>query len=169
MRVLGVFRVYGMSPTIDRVRGEAGFTLIELLTVCAILGVLVGLSLTSMKVYRADAAYGVAESTVANARIALEAGILGTEAAPASVALFAQAAPGMISNPTAQALLPAMQIPKNLKFQVDYFNACALGDGTCRVAMLQADHCMANEYTRWSRFADGVELKIDHVAGASCQ
>lgn len=156
------------SEVRQRVRSEAGFTLIELLTVCAILGVLVGLSITSMKVYRTDASYGVAETTLANAKIALEAGILANEASPASVAMYAQSNSGMIADPTAQALLPAMQIPKNLKFQVDYDNTCVEGDPACRSALLQVDHCFSEEYIRWLRFADGSEVKLEHVAGANC-
>lgn len=144
---------------------ERGFTLIELLTVTAILGVLAGLSLRAVTIYRADAAYSVIEKTLHDAKVAFEAGVT-TEPAPDTIALTAQTTQGLIVDPAARAVLPGMQIPKNSKIQVEFDNACNLAG--CQVGMLQVDHCFANEFTRWTRFGDGVEVQLDNVAGGNC-
>lgn len=147
-------------------RRESGFTLIELLTIIAIIGILGSLALTSFQVYRSDAAYSVAESTLRNARSALEASINNIDSPPGPVALVSQNTPGVMSDPSARAFLPAFQVPKNVKVEVSYDPTCVIG--ACQSEFVQIGHCFADEYTRWVRFGDGVDMLLEHVAGGGC-
>ncbi|MBN8548905.1 MAG: type II secretion system protein [Deltaproteobacteria bacterium] len=149
-----------------RRRGEAGFTLIELLTIIGIIGVLSMLGLSSFKVYRADAAYSVAESTLRNARSAVEASVNNVDNPPPAVGLTVQTAPGAIADSNARAYLPAMQIPKNVKFQVSYDPTCT--SAACQSELIEVSHCYSDEYTRWIRFGDGLDVTLDHVSGGGC-
>jgi prepilin-type N-terminal cleavage/methylation domain-containing protein len=147
-------------------RNDSGFTLIELLTIIAIIGILSSLALTSFKVYRADAAYTVAESTLRNARSAVEASLNNIDNPPPAVALTSQSAPGPLSDASARAFLPALQLPKNVKLDVFYDPTCVTG--ACQSEILQVSHCFADEYTRWVRFGDGVDMLLENVAGGGC-
>lgn len=147
-------------------RQESGFTLIELLTIIGIIGILSLLGVTSFKVYRADAAYSVSETTLRNARSAVEAAINNIDNPPGAVALVSQNSPGPISDANAKAFLPAFQLPKNVKFEVSYDPTCV--SGACQSEFLEVSHCFAQEYTRWVRFGDGVDLILEHVSGGGC-
>ena len=147
-------------------RSESGFTLIELLTVIAIVMVLSSLALTSFQVYRADAAYSVVESTIRNARNAVEASINNVDSPPGAVALTSQNTPGTLSDASARAFLPAFQLPKNTKLEVSYDPACVTA--ACQSELLEVGHCFSDEYSRWVRFGDGVEVLLEHVSGGGC-
>ncbi len=147
-------------------RGEQGFTLIELLVVISIIGILAALSITSVRIYRSNAAYSVAEKTLRDARTAYEGGITATENDPVAVPLYSQNSQGDLSNAAAAALLPGLQVPKNTKVQVMFDPACTVGG--CELARLQVDHCHALDSTRWTVFGDGVEVSLDRVAGSNC-
>lgn len=150
----------------SRSSSERGFTLIELLTIIGIIGILSLLGMSSFKVYRADAAYSVAESTLRNARSAVEASVNNVDNPPPAVALTTQQSAGPISDANARAFLPALQLPKNVRFQVSYDPTCV--SGACQSELVEVSHCFANEYTRWIRFGDGVDLLLEHVAGGGC-
>ncbi|MCB0339098.1 MAG: type II secretion system protein [Bdellovibrionales bacterium] len=147
-------------------RSESGFTLIELLTIIGIVGILASLSLTSLKVYKSDAGYSVAEKTLMDARIALEAGITATESGPDTVPLYVQKVQGALQNAGATELLPGMRLPYNVKFQVEHDNECDML--ACQAELIQVDHCHSNEFIRWVRFGDGSEFQFDNVAGGDC-
>jgi type II secretory pathway pseudopilin PulG len=146
--------------------GESGFTLIELLTIIGIIGVLSFLGLSSFKVYRADAAYSVAESTLRTARSSVEAAISNVDIPPGAVSLTEQTAPGPMVDPSARAFLPAFQIPKSVKFQVSYDPTCVASG--CLSEFIEVSHCKSEEFTRWVRFGDGVDLLLEHVGGGGC-
>ncbi len=147
-------------------RSESGFTLIELLTIVAIVMVLSSLALTSFQVYRADAAYSVAESTLRNARSVGEASINNVDSPPGAVSLVSQNSPGALSDASARAFLREFQLPKNTKIELSYDPTCVTA--ACQSELLQVGHCFSDEYTRWVRFGDGVELLLEHVAGGGC-
>ena len=145
--------------------GEAGFTIIELLTIMGVVGVLSALSLTGLKVYKGNAAFGVAETTLGHARTSLEAGILSEEGGVSSVPLTTQKVQGEIIDPLANDLLPALLLPRNVKFQVEYDNGC--DNQFCQESMLQLDHCHAENYVRWIRYGDGVAAQLE-LPGSDC-
>jgi prepilin-type N-terminal cleavage/methylation domain-containing protein len=151
---------------LQSLRSQAGFTLVELLTVIAIIGVLSGLGLASFKVYRGDAAYSVAESSLRNARNAVEASVTNPDATIPSVALFSQNTAGSIQDPSAQVYLPGFQLPKNLRMSVQYDSTCT--NAACIAEVLEFSHCFAHEYTRWVRFGNGSDFLLEHVAGGGC-
>ena len=147
-------------------KSEQGFTLIELLTICAIIGLLSALGLTTFQMYRGSAAYGVAETTLRNARNAVEASINKTDATLVAVPLTAQSTQGQITDPSAAQFLPGMMVPRQVKFQVSYDPACTTG--ACTSEFLQVNHCMGNEFVRWIRFGDGIDVTLEHLAGTGC-
>ena len=145
---------------------EKGFTLIELLTVVVLIGILAGLGIASFSVYKRTASYGVATKTLHDARTVLEASVSNYDSPPGSVPLTSQTSQGRLSDPSAYALLPQMQLPKDVKFQVEYNSACA--DDTCSEVLIQVDPCKGDEFVRYTRFGDGLELQEEHQTGGGC-
>jgi prepilin-type N-terminal cleavage/methylation domain-containing protein len=146
-------------------RNEAGFTLIELLTVIAIIGILASLSLTSYVLYKASAAYTVAETGIHDAQTAFEAGTIDPDSLPASFGLVSQATQGELSDNAAKELLPGFRIPRNSKFSVLFDKTCAVNTDT--LAYMQMNHCQGDRYITWERFCDGVTVKLA-VSGEGC-
>ena len=147
-------------------RSEKGFTLIELLVVVCLLMILSGLGIQTMHTYRSKAAYSVGESTLHSARTALEAGLNNTDNPPPSIELFTQASQGPIANAAAAALLPAMVMPKHVELQASHDADCT--EGACMSDMIQAKACQAEEYLRWVRFGDGIDIYMEHQPGGGC-
>lgn len=147
-------------------KAEQGFTLIELMTAFVIIGILAALSMSSFTAYMARAGYGVAETAVRNGRTAIEAAFSSSTSDPAAVPLVAQSTPGGITNGAARALLPGMQLPSRVKFEVSYDPACQVA--ACEQQVVQARHCAGQEYVRWVRYGDGLDIYLEHIAGAGC-
>ena len=146
---------------------DSGFTLIELLTVIGIIGVVSGLALQSFKEYRARAAYAVAEQTLNDARIALEAALSEPDAAYAfDLTNLSQNTPGPMSDANARSLFPGLNLPKDIKITVNHDQTCI--SGACLSKSVAVRHCTGTEYVTWQRYGDGVEIKLDHVAGGGC-
>lgn len=143
-----------------------GFTLIELLVVIGTIGVLIAISSTAFVVYKQTAAYAVVESTYKHARIAMEAGINDIDSPPASVPLTAQSGQGPMSNALVRDLMPGMQLPRSVKFQVSYDSTCQTA--ACTADTIQVNHCAGNEYLRAVRFGDGLELLTERISGSGC-
>ena len=148
------------------VRSEKGFTLIELMTVIVIIGILAGLGIQSFSVYKASAAYGVANKTLRDARTVLEASVANYDSPPSSVPLTVQSSAGPIQDSNAHALLPQMMIPRDVSFQVEYDSSCV--DSSCQQQFMQVNHCKGDEYVRYVRFGDGVDVLMEHLAGVGC-
>ncbi len=145
---------------------KQGFTLIELLTVVTLLGILSGLALQAFYIYRSNGYYAVSDSTLRNARTALEAGLTNVDNLPGAVPLTAQNGAGSISDPAMAALLPGMRLPSSVKLQALYDDSCDVG--ACTSEMLQVNHCKGKEYVRYVRFGDGSDILLQHVAGPGC-
>jgi len=145
---------------------QSGFTLIELLVVVAIVGILASLGLTSFNFYKASAAYATAESTLHDARNAIEASMVDADNPPELVNLMAIEQQGPVQDPDAKQLLPGLVIPRNTKFQVAHDPDC-LAAG-CQAQFVQVNHCLGKEFVRWIRFGDGLEMKLDKIAGEGC-
>ena len=147
-------------------RSEKGFTLIELLTVIVIIGILAGLGITSFGVYRSSAAYAVANKTIRDAQISMEAGLTNEDDPPPAVALTTQHVQGPVQDPNAAQLLPAMQLPRQTSFAVSYDPDCL--DPGCESASLQVRHCQGDEFVRYVRYGDGAWDYLEHLAGTGC-
>lgn len=147
-------------------RSEKGFTLIELLTIIVILGILAALGIQSFSVYKAGAAYGVANKTLRDARTVLEASIANYDDPPGAVTLVSQSTPGRLTDGAAQALLPEMMLPKDVTFRVEFDPSCL--DSSCQQQMMQVNHCLGEEFVRFIRFGDGLDVLMEHQAGAGC-
>jgi prepilin-type N-terminal cleavage/methylation domain-containing protein len=148
-----------------KMRAQHGFTLLELLTVIATIGILSAIALSGMKVYRSNAAYSVAQKTIHDARTSLEAGVTA-ETPPGAVPAFSQNTQGAIGDAAASTLMPGMQVPKNVKLQATYDPTC--NDGSCFSEMLQVDHCLSENFVRWTRLGNGVEFEFPNQAGGNC-
>ena len=138
--------------------------MIELLTVIAIIGVLSSLALSSFSLYRASAAYAVANQTLHDARNALEASLVDPDNLPASGA-GTQNFPGEMTGPGKE-LLIGLKLPKDMSIDYLYSQECL--DSSCEEAVLETRHCKGREFSRWTRFGDGIEVLLEHVAGAGC-
>ncbi|MBN8548076.1 MAG: type II secretion system protein [Deltaproteobacteria bacterium] len=146
---------------------ERAFTLIELLTIIAIIGVLAGMAMQSFKQYRARAAYAVAEQTLNDARIALEAALSEADATYAfDLNNVSQSSPGPMADANARTLFPGLNLPKDIKITVNHDQACL--SGACLASSISVRHCVGEEYVTWQRYGDGIEIKLDHVLGGGC-
>ncbi|MCB0319237.1 MAG: type II secretion system protein [Bdellovibrionales bacterium] len=146
-------------------RKEKGFTLIELLVVIGTIGVLAALAMSGFSVYRASAAYAVVERTISSARTAAEAGISDADNLPSAVSLTSINSQGPIGG-VAGDYLVGMQIPGNVKLDVEYDPTCTTA--VCQSELIQVNHCWANEYARWIRYGDGVDILLQNISGAGC-
>jgi len=145
--------------------GEAGFTLIELLVVFAVVGVLLATSIASFRVYRTQAAYASAEATMGFARRTAQAS-LTRDVPPAAVPLYSQVAAGPLSDALAADYLLGMQVPIETKLQVQYDPSCTAGG--CESDFIQVNHCLGEEFLRWIRYGDGVEVLLENIGGSGC-
>ena len=145
---------------------EGGYTLIELLTTVSIIGVLASLAITSLALYRTKAAYAGATVVLHDAHTAVEAALSQQDNLPGAVPMSSTMGPGRISDPAGSRLLPGMQLGNDVKLRYAYDPACT--NAGCMESYLQANHCKGQEYTRWIRFGDGLEVTLEHVAGAGC-
>lgn len=147
-------------------KNEKAFTLLELMAVLAILSILMSLAMFSLTEYTATAGYSVAASTLRDARTALGASFNDANTAPPALGLTTQTSPGGIQDNTARLLLPGMQLPSNVKFSVSYDPSCT--DASCESEYLQVRHCRGNEYIRWIRYGDGLDVLLEHISGVGC-
>lgn len=145
---------------------EQGFTLIELLTVISIVGILASLCLQSLKVYRSSAAYGVANSSVRNARTSLEATFNSPDVVFAPLALTSQSTQGPLTNATARAAFPAFQVSRNTTFTASFDPACL--DSSCIAGFMQVKHCQGLKYLNYTRFGDGTDILMENIDGGGC-
>ncbi|MEZ4754563.1 MAG: type II secretion system protein [Bdellovibrionota bacterium] len=146
-------------------RKEKGFTLIELLIVTALIGVLSSMAMTGFSVYRASAAYAVVERTVSSARTAAEAGLSDADNPPAAVALTSVNTQGPLPGAAGDYLV-GMQVPSNVKVEVEYDPTCTTA--LCQSELVEVKHCWGNEFARWIRYGDGVDILLQNVAGEGC-
>ncbi len=149
-----------------RLASQRGFTLIELITVVAIIGILAALAVTSFTLYKSDAAYAVVQSTVNFARNSLYASLLDAENPPAAVPLTSQTSAGPLQDTGARNLLPTLNLPPSLKFQVSHDPTCTTG--SCTADYIQVNHCLGQEYSVFMRRGDGTDMLMENVLGAGC-
>lgn len=147
-------------------RPERGFTLIELLTVVGIISVLAYLGITSFYVYRSDAAYAVVAETVAQSVNALEAGAANPDEVLPSVTGFTQNSQGSLTNVDAAKVLPGLRVPRRSKLSFDFDPTC--NTAACEQAAIEVRHCMGQDYVRFVRYGDGVDVRLEHLAGVGC-
>lgn len=145
---------------------QRGFTLIELLVIISIIGLLAGLGITAFKVYRSNAAYSVVEVSIRDARTAIEASLNDPDNPPLAVPLTAQTAQGVVTDAAASQFLPGFRVPRSTKFQVSYDPTCTVA--ACQSELVQVNHCKGDEFARWVRFGDGVDVLLEHLAGTGC-
>lgn len=145
---------------------ESGFTLIELLTVVGIIGVLSSLGITSFYVYRSDAAYAVSERLVSDGRQSIEATLNAVDETHPTISNYVQSTQGPITDATAAKVLVGVNVPRKAKIEVSFDPDC--DNSGCVMASVQANHCQADEHIKWIRYGDGVDIRLEHLAGGGC-
>lgn len=142
---------------------EQGFTLIELLLTCVILIILGALSIGSFFIYKENAEYSRASTTMRNARTAMTVGEMelpeGYELAYTTTSTNGDPLPGALAT-----ALPGGVVPKDVRLGAEV-NIC---DDTSspldRAQYLVAQPCRAKQEVRWQKFCGGIEILSEHVA-----
>jgi prepilin-type N-terminal cleavage/methylation domain-containing protein len=150
----------------NTINGERGFTLIELLTVIAIIGIVAALGMTSFYVYRSDAAYAVSERLVQDGVRSIEATLNNVDQTFSPISNYTQTVQGTITDPSAAKVLVGLMVPKKSKIEFSYDPTC--DNAACVLASFEARHCMSHEHIRWIRYGDGVDVRLEHLAGGGC-
>jgi prepilin-type N-terminal cleavage/methylation domain-containing protein len=150
----------------NKINAERGFTLIELLTVVAIISIVAALGMTSFYVYRSDAAYAVSEQLLQDGIRSVEASLNNVDQSFTPIAGYVQSSQGTITDPSAARVLVGLMIPKKSKIEFSFDPTC--DNSSCVLASIQANHCMSREHTRWIRYGDGVDVRLEHLAGGGC-
>jgi prepilin-type N-terminal cleavage/methylation domain-containing protein len=145
---------------------QDGFTLAELLVVVGLMGIISALGFTSANVYRGEGAYAVAQSLVRDGITSIEVALSTPDQTLPTIATFSQSIPGAINDSTAAAVLPGLIVPRKVKFQFSFDPSCT--HSSCVVASIQANHCQGLKYVRWIRYGDGLDVRLDNVAGIGC-
>jgi prepilin-type N-terminal cleavage/methylation domain-containing protein len=151
------------APQQNKKRKQGGFTLIELLTTLSLIGILAALSIQSFTVYRQNAEYTRARSTLRDGRSAIEAAIVTPDISLPFINMDDMIGPGAFAGATGE-VVPGLEVPVNVKFTVYNDPDCA--DAACIQHFIQSEPCNGTEYTNWTRMGDGTELLLENVAGA---
>ncbi len=136
---------------------ERGASMIELLYVIVIIGVLSMISLTGYAMYREDAEYAKAESTLRNARTAFE---VGDQEAPEGLtipATFSDTVGGPVAGPLAT-LLPGAKVSKDVRLGAAYTYCDPGVDPVTVKQLLISQPCRSSRYTTWLKLCNGTEI-----------
>ncbi len=142
---------------------ERGFTLIELMLTCVILIILGALSLGSFFIYKENAEYSRASTTMRNARTAMTAGEMelpeGFELTYTTTTTTGDPLSGALAT-----ALPGGVVPKDVRLGAEV-SAC---DGSSspldRAQFLVAQPCRAQQEVRWLKLCGGIEILSEHVS-----
>jgi len=148
------------------ITGDKGFTLIELLTTTSIIGILAGISIQSFAVYRDNAEYSRAQSTLRHGETAVQAALVVPDISLPAVAMMSQAVPGEFADADARQIVPGLVIPKNVR--VHLYNDPACDNGACIAQFMQVNPCNGTKYANWTRMGDGEELYVGQIPGVGC-
>lgn len=136
---------------------EQGFTLLELLYVVSIMGIMASTMWGFYSVYKDDASYSVAETTLRSARGSLE---IGDAEVPSGTSV-GYTLTGTGGGPIAASLsgvMPGAVTPEDLRIGVIY-NKCLGADGVGKInQFVMAQACKSTKQIRYTKFCGGVEL-----------
>lgn len=142
-----------------RIANQSGFTLIELLVVVSIIGVLALIAITQFSIYREDAEYAKAETSLRNARTALEFGTEEITSDDGSVP-YTQTTLDSAALPVDLAeIMPGATLSPDVVLGVQ-FNYCEDPETLDINQLVTAFPCKASTYTLWLRFCNGLELPM---------
>ena len=142
---------------------ERGFTLIELLLTSVILIILGALSIGSFFIYKENAEYSRASTTMRNARTAITVGEMelpeGYELAYTTTTTTGDPLPAALA-----VALPGGVVPAGVRLGAEV-NVCDDSSGPLdRAQYLVAQPCKATQEVRWQKFCGGIEILTEHVA-----
>jgi len=86
--------------------------------------------------------------------------------APPAIGGFSQAAQGPLTDANARDVPPGFMVPRKLRFTSTYDSTCA--DPSCELIDAQGKHCRGNDFVRWIRYGDGLDVRVEHLPGAGC-
>ena len=146
---------------------ERGFTIIELLVVIVIVGTLGGLAMSQFAVYKADAQYTKAQSSLRDMRTSFQAAeqeeiIEGAGAGDSLTGTSTVNAPLAGNLAT---LFPGIQPSSEVKIHAQWFpRRCEGSNGTQLEQFFKATSCEAKMATSYARHCDGTEINLSRQA-----
>lgn len=149
---------------------SSGFTILELLFAVSITGVLAGLAMQNLKMYRQGAYAAVAESLLNDTKKALEIGRADISERNAEWFYAWRDTAGPVNDVRGYNFLPGLMNPQNTQVSAWYVPPCdegVLGDG-CLVEGATIRHCKAQKVYSWMKLKDGTETLIKFETPSPC-
>lgn len=151
---------------VDFFSGDKGFSLVELLVVLAIMGIVSGLGITGLSVYKDSAEYSKAESTLRTARTALSISELDL-ASGFSLGLTYSGTSGEPLEAALSNVLPGASVPREVRIGVLY-NSCEGADGADIKSIVYSQPCRSKRQTYVTKDCAGNEIVLSNVAFLGC-
>jgi prepilin-type N-terminal cleavage/methylation domain-containing protein len=156
-------------------KSDSGFTLVELLYVMALISILTSMSWGAFAMYKNDAEYARAETTLHNARSAIEVGDQEATVGSTMPFTYSNAAGDLMADdsPLFETYLPGMTVPPGVRVGLRYTKCNRTNpDGSPNFNLsyyIVSQPCNADKQIRYYRWCDGFDWtwhELNQVKGS---